>query len=346
MATYSKACPSQSNVDNIPNDRYVIYPGSWADQMDPADTGHKETTLQLDLFTDNRRTILLNDAAGLLRLLELEKASAIYADLLMDEPDDEALLHVKFEAEKWGELLSGLLDADAHQLNAIYLLLPEVTSLRLREGILTFLIDRLLAFPSPELVYIPPHFHLGCLFREMGRHVEAGYWFVAALRSGRAERGRFLAWHGDVVTLCGDDAAAMEHYQAAFLEDPGTVEIDSLANRTIRNLLHSPDHDNFDEEPDDRETDAWLPFVGWLNGTFSLDLNVITLDRGDFVNYLQLADDEAKLLPARLWYEYLRYAEYLRTCLRDDPELVRVRRRMKELNAYMFARYMKKIGRG
>jgi len=34
--------------------------------------------MQLDLFCDNRRTIRLNDAYGLLRALRLEEALAVY----------------------------------------------------------------------------------------------------------------------------------------------------------------------------------------------------------------------------------------------------------------------------
>nr|HPR91110.1 hypothetical protein [Synergistaceae bacterium] len=44
-----------------------------------------------------------------------------------------------------------------------------------------------------------------------------------------------------------------------------------------------------------------------------------------------------------LWFEFLRYAERLRTVQRDDAELVRIRRRMRELNSFMFGRYMEKI---
>jgi hypothetical protein len=39
----------------------------------------------------------------------------------------------------------------------------------------------------------------------------------------------------------------------------------------------------------------------------------------------------------------LRYAEYLRTLFRDDRELVRVRRRMRQVNKFMFERYMEKM---
>jgi hypothetical protein len=41
--------------------------------------------------------------------------------------------------------------------------------------------------------------------------------------------------------------------------------------------------------------------------------------------------------------DYLRYAECLRTLFRDDRELVRVRRRMRELSGFMFDGYMKQI---
>ena len=44
--------------------------------------------------------------------------------------------------------------------------------------------------------------------------------------------------------------------------------------------------------------------------------------------------------------DYLRYAEFLRSSHRDDQELIRARRRMKEINGEMFGRYMKKIRGG
>jgi len=45
-------------------------------------------SMQLDLFSDNRRTILLNDAGAMLRSLDLEKALSVYAGLLDDSPGD------------------------------------------------------------------------------------------------------------------------------------------------------------------------------------------------------------------------------------------------------------------
>ncbi|MCM2359998.1 MAG: hypothetical protein NDI77_17735 [Geobacteraceae bacterium] len=302
--------------------------------------------MQLDLFIDNRRTILLNDAAGLLRALELEKACAIYDGLLADAPEDGEIHGLKAEVGKWRERLPRFSGGGPEGLHEIHCRLGEGTPQALRDGILAFLGKQLQAAPAPELVYIPPRFHLGCVLREAGRHAEAERWFAAALRSGITQRGRFLAWRGDALTLCGKNVAAMECYQTAFLEDPDSVDIDTLANRDIRALLLTLGLECFDEEADDREALPWLPFWGWLYGAFPLDLNEVAADRAAFAASLQQADDGEKLPPARLWYEYLRFAEYLRTCLRDDRELVRVRRRMKRLNGEMFARYMERIERG
>lgn len=301
--------------------------------------------MQLDLFIDNRRTILLNDAAGLLRTLNLEKVSAIYDDLLADEPEDLEICRLKVEAERWQERLFRFGEAGAQGLYEIHSHLAKEMSLALRNGILAFLSEKLLALPTPELIFMPPDFHLGYVLREAGRYVEAEYWFAVALRSGIAPRGRFLAWRGDALTMCSKDAVAMECYQAAFLDDPDSVNIDNFSNRTIHTLLLTLSNECFEEETDDRETLPWLPFWGWLHGSFPLDLNGIALDRDGFEASLQQADDGGTQPLARLWYEYLRFAEFLRTCLRDDREMVRVRRRMKQLNGIMFDRYMERVVR-
>jgi hypothetical protein len=46
---------------------------------------------------------------------------------------------------------------------------------------------------------------------------------------------------------------------------------------------------------------------------------------------------------ARLWFDDLRYVEYLRTAFRDDRELLRIRRRMQQSSRFMFERYMEKL---
>ncbi len=127
------------------------------------------------------------------------------------------------------------------------------------------------------------------------------------------------------------------------LEDPDSVDIAALAHGAIRSLLLSLGLECFDEEADDREALPWLPFWSWLHDVFSLDLHDIAVDRVAFAASLRQADDGGTLPPARLWYEYLRFAEDLRTCLPNGRELVQVRRRMKQLNRDMFARYMERI---
>ena len=279
----------------------------------------------------------------MLRTLDLEQACALYDALLAETPGDGELLGLKEEVEKWRERLGRCTDENPRNLYELHFLLAEETQPALREGLLAFLIERLYALPVPELVYLPPRFHLGYVLREAGRHVEAERLFAAALHADITDRGRFLAWRGDALTLCGKNAAALEYYKAAFLEDPDSVDIDTLAHGGIRALLLSLHLECLDEEADDREAAPWLPYWGWLNGVFSLDLHDIAADRETFSAYLHQTDDEGKMPPGNLWYEYLRYAEYLRACSRDDRELVPVRRRMKRLNSDMFARYMGRI---
>ena len=69
----------------------------------------------------------------------------------------------------------------------------------------------------------------------------------------------------------------------------------------------------------------------------------ITADRAGFAESLQKAEDAGVKPIPRLWFDYLRFAEYLRCCQRDDNELVRVRRKLRTLQPDMFTRYMEKI---
>jgi hypothetical protein len=95
--------------------------------------------MQLDLFSDNRRTILLNDAAGMLRTLDLEKACALYEELLADAPADGEISTLKAEVERWQERLLRLSDAGPEGLCEIHSQLAEGTPQALRAGVLAFL---------------------------------------------------------------------------------------------------------------------------------------------------------------------------------------------------------------
>ena len=70
-------------------------------------------SMQLDLFTDNRRTILLNDADQLLQALRLEEALAVYAELLAEYPKDAELSNIRNQVAAWRDRLAAFLAAPA-----------------------------------------------------------------------------------------------------------------------------------------------------------------------------------------------------------------------------------------
>jgi tetratricopeptide (TPR) repeat protein len=299
--------------------------------------------MQLDLFCDNRRTIRLNDAGDLLRALHLEDALAVYGELLAEAPEDAELLDQQGLVASWRERLSlfHAAPAGSERLHALWLELTLQTPPPLAVALRGLLIDELRQLPSPESIYIPPRFHIGTLLMTAGRFAEAERWLARALDAGIGERGRFLAWRGDALTNLGDPDRAMSAYLAAFLEGPHEVDLESLKSPLIHDLLGSLESE--DHDLGEADLQAWLPVWGWLQGAFGLPLNDPAADRSAFVDVLEEAHSSRSLPAARLWFEDLRYAEYLRTTFRDDRELVRVRRRMRQLNRYMFERYMDRM---
>jgi tetratricopeptide (TPR) repeat protein len=306
--------------------------------------------MQLDLFCDNRRTIRLNDADEMLRVLRLEEVLAVYGELLADNPEDTELLAKQGLVAAWRENLALFYAAPAgiERLHDLWLsLTPEIPP-TLATALRALLVDELRQLPSPELIYIPPRFHIGTLLLADGRFAEAEHWFDRALGAGISERGCFLAWRGDALARLGDQERARDAYLAAFLEDPQAVDLASLHSQLIHDLLGSLESE--DHDLGEADLPAWLPVWGWLRGAFGLPLNEPAADRAAFVAALEAAHSSRSLPAARLWFDDLCYAEYLRTAFRDDQELVRVRRRMRLLSGFMFGRYMEKIrgacGRG
>lgn len=301
--------------------------------------------MQLDLFSDNRRTILLNDAGEMLRLLDLDKALAVYADLLNDAPGDRGILLLQRTVGQWRDALSRFhgCPAGSGRLHELWLNLADDTPPPLAAAVLELLTAGLQGLPAPELTYIPPCFHIGTILMARERFAEAESWFSRALTSGIDERARFLGWRGDALMLLGDAGRARASYLAAFLDEPHAVDLTSQKNRLIRNLLLSLESEGGDEIGDD-DTVCWLPVWGWLHGEFGLSLDEVAADRSAFAASLEQKTERLrdKTLP-RVWFDYLRYAEYLRTMFRDDRELVRVRRRMRELSGFMFDRYLEKV---
>jgi tetratricopeptide (TPR) repeat protein len=300
--------------------------------------------MQLDLFSDNRHTILMNEAGEMLEALDLEKALAIYADLLKDAPGDRTILQLQSSAREWRDNLSVFhgLPVGSGPLHDLWLKLTDDTPPPLAAGVLRLVIGGLKKLHGPELIYIHPRFHIGTLLLAQERYAEAETWLARALDGGIDERARFLGWRGDALMSLGDTGKARECWLAAFLEGPRSVDLPSLNSRLIHNLLISLESERGDEIDED-EMVCWLPVWGWLQGEFVLSMEEVAADHGAFAASLEKSVGSRGMTAPRLWFEYLRYAEYLRTVFRNDRELVRARRRMRDMNGFMFDRYMEKV---
>jgi tetratricopeptide (TPR) repeat protein len=300
--------------------------------------------MQLDLFCDNRRNILLNDAGELLRVLQLEQAMTIYSELIAEAPDDVELLAMQQQVVSWQDRLSCFYAAPVEiaGLHCLWQYLTPDTPPPLASALRGLLIEKLTELPSPELIYLPPRFHLGVILLADGQAEEAEHWFTRAIREGINERARFEVWRGKTLELLDDTQRAKEAFLLAFLEEPHDVDPELLQSPLIHELFASLEGE--DHELSEAALTAWLPVWGWIQGEWALRLHDITPSTSTvFCSRLEEAERTGSLPPPRLWFEYLRYAEYLRTIARNDRELVRVRRLMRQRSEFMFDRYMEKI---
>ena len=294
--------------------------------------------MQLDLFADNRANILLNIADEYLLALNFEKALSTCGQVRDEYPENRQAAQLCVVIEKWHALISGVEPSSCQpeQLNDMFVSLGSVTHPALRTAVMDSLVTLLQQLPEADHVFIPPRFHLGHLLLERGRFVEATGSFRSALSSLTLERGRFLAWSADAMTLAGNAEDAVTLYLQAFLEDPATIDMQFFKHPAIQKLYQHCAQ-NADGIEDEGEV-AWLPVWGWLQGLFSLPLH----SPPAFDELESRIDGEASPVP-RLWYELLARAEHLRTIRRDDREMAAVRRLMKRLNEEMFECYMQKI---
>ncbi|HIJ82243.1 MAG TPA: hypothetical protein HPP76_11110 [Desulfuromonadales bacterium] len=294
--------------------------------------------MQLDLFTDNRANILLSIADEYLLAQDFESALSTCEQVRDEYPDNRQAAGLCAAIKTWHAELAGLESADCHpeRLNEMLINLGSVSHPPLRAVIMESLVKLLQALPAADHIFIPPRFHLGHLLLECRRFAEAGRSFRKALWSSNLERGRFLAWTADAMTLGGNADAAVSLYLQAFLEDPATVDIHFIKHPAIQKL-HQHCSENADGIDDDGVV-AWLPVWGWLQGLFPLPLQHPPL----FDELEARIDCEESPLP-QLWYELLTLAEHLRTLLRDDRQMAAVRRLMKRLNEEIFTCYMQKI---
>lgn len=301
--------------------------------------------MQLNLFEDNRPGILLNIANEFILARDLVQAVSVYEQLLVDYPGDKHCAALLKLVSEWRDELSGIETnpGNPENLQAIWLRLDAISHSALRTTVLGILIDTMRSLRNPEQIYIPPRFHLGHILLEAGQYAEAADWFLAALQEKRLERGRFLAWRGDALTLAGNNDAALKSYLSAFLDDPFSIDMLSIKNGKIDNL-HTSLHFEATDEIEEDEEPAWLPVWGWLHGVFPLPLQPVqeqdTLDAHAFE---ALIAEENCSVP-RIWFDMLIHAERLRVMVRDDRELAAVRRLMKKTNGFMFGCYLEKIG--
>lgn len=296
--------------------------------------------MQLDLFSDNRANILLNIADEYLRAHDFTKALSTCEQVREEYPENRQAAQLCGLIDAWHAMILAIEpSADLpQQLKEMLAKLESVNHPPLRTAVVEVLVDVMRTIPESDYIFLPPHFHLGHLLLRLGRFAEATTSFRNALSSPDLERGRFLAWSADAMTLAGNDEDATSLYLQAFLEDPATVDIEFIKHPQIRHLLQhcTQNADGIDDD----DVVGWLPVWGWLQGVFPLPLQQPPdLDKlGSQVS--------SKTMPtARLWFESLTLAEYLRTIQRDDVQMPAVRRTMKRLNEDMFECYMQKIRR-
>lgn len=298
--------------------------------------------MQLDLFEDNRPGILLNIADEFIAARDLEQAASVYQQLLDDCPDDKHSAGLLALIAEWQAALCCLDLSDPEIFQSTWLRFEAIFHPPLRATVLSILLDEMLAVPNPEMIYAPPRFHFGHILLEAGHYVEAVECFDAALSFNNIPRGRLLAWRGDALTLGGNHAEALKSYRDAFLNDPFTIDMQSIKNRKIAELHTSLYFESMDDIDEDQAS-AWLPVWGWLQGVFALPQHV-SPETGAFdaSGFESLLSDGKHSLP-RLWFDMLTHAERLRTMVRDDRELAEVRRLMKASSAFMFGCYLEKI---
>ena len=304
--------------------------------------------MQLDLFEDNKPVILLNIADEFIREREFDQALSVCRQLQQEYPAERHSAALLELLDEWSRELDGLAidPLDPEKCNSIWKRLDSISHPLLRRTVLDLLAARLLALPEPARLYVAPRFHCGHVLLESGCYPEAADCFGAALSVPGLERGRFLAWRGDALTLANQPEDALNSYCEAFLDDPGSIDLPFIKNRTIRDLIASLGFEAGDEIDEEQQT-AWLPVWGWLQGLFSLPLpSLFSAESFDSAACEAMITAEPDCVP-RLWFDWLARAERLRSAPGDGRELAAVRRLMKKTSGFMFSCYLDTVrGKG
>lgn len=298
--------------------------------------------MQLNLFEDNRKGILLNIADEFIRARDLVQAVSVYEQLLADYPGDKHSAALLKLVSEWQDSLSVMNLSDPENIRNMWLRFDSIVHPPLRSTVLSILIDEMFALTEKERIYIPPRFHFGHILLEAGRYAEAADCFFSALSDKNIPQGRFLAWRADALTLAKKDAEALKSYLAAFLADPLSVDLQFVKNLKITSLLTTLHFEGMDDIDEDQEP-AWFPVWGWLQGVFALPLQVSPDSVLPCSTTFEVLLSEEDCSVPRIWFDMLTHAERLRVIVRDDRELAQVRRLMKNSNGSMFACYLDKI---
>lgn len=298
--------------------------------------------IQLDLFLDSPRVIRKGKAKEMLETLDVSGALTVYDDLLRELPGDVELIALRQGVQPWIKRLQKFHAAPegVGRLHELWLFLTADVPPAVISGVRRLLIAGLERLPSPELVYVPPDFHIGVLFLQEGRYAEAQHWFSSALSGGMTARARFLVWLGTAQEALGGWKEGRNSYRDAFLEDPKAIDPETLGNVKLEDLYASLEAECGDEL-DLEEVAAWIPVWGWLQNAFILPRQKLSF--GECLATLERIEKSGSMSPPRFWFECLHWAEHLRTALWNHPDMVPVRRKMQRLNAPMFQRYLKKI---
>ncbi len=297
--------------------------------------------MQLDLFRDNQKTIRSNNARKALLSIEFHRALEEYAKIPKNGSADPEILKEREETETWKDLLQNFASRrpSVAEIEQLYRRLAGDLVPELRTGLIRFMIRELRNAKSAELIFSFPRFHLGCLLMEVEEYAEAAQCFDEALKKRIPARARFLAYRGDALIEMGETGAARDSYLAAFLEGPDAVDVVHLRDEALRDLIDGVEEGEAGEGVYLRHLPVW----GWMKGIFVLDLQEIGEAPDAFAVAIQ-RKEEGGADPAPLWFDYLQYAEYLRRKKRHDPEMIRIRRKMKELNPDLFRVYLTRLG--
>ncbi len=295
--------------------------------------------MQLNLFEDNKPGILLNIADEFILSRDFDQAISVYEQLREEYPGDRQSANLLELVSQWRQAVSTMNLSNPESFADIWGCFGAISHAPLKSVVLRLLIDELWTLPDAERIYCPPACHFGHLLMEGGRFSEAADCFYRALSAPHIPRGRFLAWRGDALTLADNESAALKSYLDAFLEDPATVDMRSIACGTIRDLYSSLCEEATEEIEADGEA-AWLPVWGWFEEVFALPL-LLERDREvahDSAAFEDQLEERMRTVP-RIWFDMLASAERLRATARDNREMAAIRRLMKKNSSFMFDKY-------